>query len=317
MARIASCSLKGLPSARCNARRRQLLHEIAQALERHAPVDAVVLSGGYFVEQDKPNAYLDLSFEERCGLLLKSEFGDDATAAARALDDRRKGALLMFGVDTDGPKSPMGDQLCVAWSANGPVGVGRKVFPTKDEGRDGYVVNAEDYGAKERVVRVGGAQVLLCACYDGYGIANQPDRSGYVRCVSVAGSRLSRRDARFKACVSSAVSGWSQLVEAVDATAVAIHRFKKTNGDGFSTNYWRRHGIATASAKLNGGWVVAGANFEGRPPHVGVDVLAAQGVSPDYLEQGNGRKTQDAVSRADYVVGGDEVRIRLFDFDDA
>ena len=62
---------------------------------------------------------------------------------------------------------------------------------------------------------------------------------------------------------------------------------------------------------------MAGANFEGRLPHVGVDVLAAQGVSSDYLEQGNGRKTQDAVSQADYVVGGDEVRIRLFDFDDA
>ncbi len=106
-------------------------------------------------------------------------------------------------------------------------------------------------------------------------------------------------------------------MKAVDAAAVAIHRFEQTNGDGFSTNYWRRHGIATASAKLNGGWVVAGANFEGRLPYTGVDVLAAQGVSADYLEQGNGRKTQNPVSRADYVVGGDEVRVRLFDFDDA
>ena len=285
-------------------------------MEAYPPVDAAVLPGGYFVEKDKRNAYLDLSFEDRRELLLQAEFADDATAAARALDDRRTGALLIFGVDTEGPKSPMGDQLYVAWSPQGPIRVGRKVFPTEYEGQNGFIVNVDDYGAKERVVPIRGANVLLCACYDGYGVSSPEDKSKFVQRISVAGSRRLRGDRRFGACMRSALSEWRQVVESVDAAAVAIHHFRRTTRGGFSTNYWRRHGIANASAKLHGGWCVAGANFEGRLPHAGVDILAAQDVPSDYLTQGNSRTTQDAAPLEDYAVGDGEVRIRLFDFSD-
>lgn len=179
MTRVASCSVRGLPGAHHNQSRRRLLGEIVQGLVTcETPVDAVVLSGSYFVEQGD---YLDLSFEERCDLLFQSPFAEDATIAATRLDKRREGALLIFGVDTKGPKDPMGDQLCVAWSAHGPLGVGRKVFPTEYEGKHGYVVNVDDFGVEKRAVPIGNTRVLLCSCYDGYGIHNCPDKSRFIK----------------------------------------------------------------------------------------------------------------------------------------
>ena len=311
--RLASCSVKGLRDAAQNDRRRELVKEIVRGLsQRRPPVDAVVLPGGYFVQPGKPNRYLDLSFDARRELLREAPFAPDATEAAQELDGRRKGALLIFGVDTGGPKSARGDQLCVAWSADGPVGVGRKVFPTKSEGKGGYVVNVDDFGAEERVVSIGDARVLLCACYDGYGIANKLDKSKFVRRISHRGERVRRGDPTFRQRLECGLGAWHKLVQTVDAAAVAIHYFND-NG-GFHTNYWRRHGIATASAKLRGGWIVAGANFEERLPGPRADILASSGVPKKHLKQGNGRKTRDATPVREYVAGDDEVRVRLFDF---
>ena len=315
MMRIASCSFRGLPRASQNKQRRRLLRSITEGLmEQQPPVDAVVLSGGYFVQSIKPNSYLDLSFEERCELLREAHFAEDLTEAAKALSRRRKGALLIFGVDTAKLKNPMGDQLCVAWSAKGPVGIGRKVFPTEDEGQSGFIVNLDDYGTEKRVVSIGDTRVLLCACYDGYGISNQPDKSRYVSLISVSGSHFSKRDAEFREFLRSGLSEWRGLVGTANAAAIAIHQFGKTSNGGFSTNYWRRHGIATASAKLGGGWVVAGANFDGRVPPARVDILAAHDVPERYLQEGSGRQAQDATPTSDYLAADGAVCVRLFDF---
>lgn len=315
MTRLASCSFRGLPRATQNGQRRRLLHEITEALtEQQPPVDAMVLPGGYFVQPAKPNCYLDLSFKDRCELLREAKFAQDVTDAVKTLDSRRPGALLNFGVDTGGPKTALGDQLCVAWSARGPVGIGRKVFPTEDEGEDGFIVNLDDYGASERVVSIGDTRVLLCACYDGYGISNQPDKSKYVSHISVAGNLVFKQDAEFRELLQFGLSKWRKLVGKADAAAVAIHQFHETNKGGFSTNYWRRHGLATASAKLHGGWAVAGANFEGRVPRTGADILAAQNVPESYLQEGSGRNARDAPPASDFVAADGAVRIRLFDF---
>ena len=311
---LASCSVKGLPAACRNQRRGRLLAEIVQGLSKQdTPVDAVVLSGGYFVEENQGCDYLDRSFRQRRDLLFQAPFAEDAMTAAKQLDKRRKGALLIFGADTRGPKHPMGDQLCVAWSADGPVGVGRKVFPTKTEGICGYVVNVDDFGAEERVVRIGKTRVLLCSCYDGYGIFNRPDKSKFIRKVFFAGRSLRRGQREFRDALTDGLERWRRLVESTDAAAIAIHRFGG-NGKPFSTNYWRRHGISTASAEMRGGWIVAGANFHAALPRRGVDILAAQNVCCGYLSLGNGRTTADAKPICDYVGGNDEVRIRLFDF---
>ena len=313
MAIVANCSMKGLPAACRNQRRGRLLVEIVQGLSKQdTPVDVVVLSGGYFVEQYE-GRYLDRSFEERCDLLRQAVFADDAMMAAKKLDHRRKGALLIFGVDTNGPKSALGDQLCVAWSVDGPVRVGRKVFPTEYEGSDGYVVNVDDFGAQERVVKIGNTQVLLCSCYDGYGIFNSPDKSKFIRKIICDGQSLRRGQREFRDALAAGLKKWRGLVESSGAAAIAIHQFGH-NGKPFSTNYWRRHGISTASAKLHGGWVVAGANFYDGLPRRGVDILAAQNVCRGYLSLGNRRTTRDATPICDYVEGDNEVRVRLFDF---
>ena len=319
MVRIASCSVRGLPDtySHCrNMRRRRLLGMIVESLREDEPVDAVVLPGGYFVE-GKRNAYLDRSFEERCQLLRAASFAEDVLCASEALDRQRTGALLIFGVDTGKKgKDPLGDQLCVAWSAHGPVGIGRKVFPTEWEGCKGLVVNVDDFGARNRVVPVGDSFVLLCACYDGYGVANSADKSKYIRKILSGGKRLTRGIGgpakEFRQAMANGLAGWRRLVQRASAAAIAIHHF---GGDGkpFSTSYWRRHGIATASAKL-GGWAVAGANFNVRLPHPGVDVLAAHRVPYHHIADGQRRKTRDAVPVHDCVLGDGEVRIRVFNF---
>lgn len=317
--RVASCSVRGLPdtySDQRNARRRCLLREIVESLREETPVDAIVLPGGYFVE-GKANAYLDQPFGERCKLLKAASFAEDVLCAAEALDRQRAGALLIFGVDTGKKgKDPQGDQLCVAWSARGPVGIGRKVFPTESEGCDGLVVNVDDFGTQDRVVSVGDDIVLLCACYDGYGVANSPDKSKYIREILSDGKRLKRANRgtakEFRQVLKKGLARWTRLVKRANAAAIAIHRF---GGDGqpFSTSYWRRNGIATASAKL-GRWAVAGANFNARLPHAGVDTLAAHRVPYDHIAEGQRRRTCDALPVRDYVVGDCEVRIRVFDF---
>ena len=79
-------------------------------------------------------------------------------------------------------------------------------------------------------------------------------------------------------------------------------------------NYWRKHGIATASAALRGGWVAAGANFEGRLPNENVDILASHCVPKEHLDQGNSRKTHDSKPVCDYELGNGDVRVRVFEF---
>ena len=286
-------------------------------LKLDPPVDAVVLPGGYFVQGGKSDRYLDLAFEDRGKLLCGATFAEAAAGAAQALDERRTGALLILGVDTVGPKNPLGDQLCVAWSATGPTGVARKVFPTREEGKNGYIVNANDFGAKERVVSLGGTRVLLCSCYDGYGITNQPDKSKYVSRLSADGTVARRGDPEFRRLLNAGLQEWRGLVQTVDSAVVAIHYFgRAAKRDGFSTSYWRRHGLATASATLQGGWVVAGANFDGRLPCRGTDILAAHRVPLEHLSRGHRRETYDATPVCDYMEGDDEVRVRLFDFYD-
>lgn len=137
---------------------------------------AVTLSRG------EPNAYVDLPFQKRCELLRATSFAKDVQSAIDSLHKRRKGAVPIFGFDTGKrPKDLEGDQVCAAWSSVGPVGIERKVFPTEWEGRNGFVVNLDDFRAQERIVWVGKARVLLCSCYDGYGVANSPDKSGFIR----------------------------------------------------------------------------------------------------------------------------------------
>ena len=310
---IASCALKGRPRAARNDRNEKLLCEVVRSLKnRDLPADAIVFSGGFFVQRNLSNRYLSMTFEERRDQLVES-MGSGVDAAAQRLNALKSGALLIFGVDTGGPKSVRGDQLCVAWSAKGPVGVGRKVFPTEYEGKKGYVVSVDDFGASERIVEICGRSVLLCACYDGYGIASGEDKSKYILRMHDGKRRFRRgvpmsKNPEFNTVLENGLQRWDKLVSRVDAAAVVIHRFGQNGNGGFSTNYWRRHGIATASAALSGGWVVAGANFQGRLPNQKVDILASDGVPRDFLElPPSFRTTRDSRPICDYM-GSTKIR---------
>ena len=269
-------------------------------------------SGGRACEPS-PETFV-LTFKERSDQLQTESFAQRVNAAARDLDRLKKGALLIFGVDTVGPKSASGDQLCVAWSAEGPVGAGRKVFPTEYEGKDGYVVNVDDFGANERTIKIGRSRIMLCACYDAYGIAGSKDKSRFIRKIQVGSQCTRRGDHEFKGILEGGLREWRELVLGTDAAAVAIHRFEQKANGGFSTNYWRKHGIATASAALRGGWVAAGANFEGRLPNENVDILASHCVPKEHLDQGNSRKTHDSKPAGDYRLDNGDVRVRVFRF---
>ena len=70
----------------------------------------------------------------------------------------------------------MEDELCVAWSASGIVGLGRKIFPVC-KGESGYrevdelICYESDYSTTHRVVHLAsGRKAVLCACYDMFGV---------------------------------------------------------------------------------------------------------------------------------------------------
>ena len=155
--------------------------------------------------------------------------------------------------------------------------------------------------------------MLLCACYDGYGVSNPVDKSKYIKNIVAGETHFSRGEHEFRERLQSGLKQWRELVATSHAAAIVIHYVDEHK----ATAYWRRHGIVTASAKLNGGWAVAGANFAGSLPSPGMHILASQAVTREHLRKGNKRSIQDAKPLCDYVVGDDEVRVRLFEFGDA
>ncbi len=322
MTLIANCCVKELPSENEEKRwvrylsRRRLLHEIVGNLrDRDISVDAIVLPGGYFTQERF--RYLKLNFEKRCSTLKKAPFANDVGNVVKELHDMRKGALLIFGVDTFGVKDPNGDQLCVAWSIKGPRGIARKVFPTKAEAEAGYVVNLDDFGSNQRVVEIDGIQTLLCACYDAFGIANKDvgyasDKFRLIKKIYYDGRTFCKESGEFRSFLDRGGNGWYELVEKSQAAAVAIHYFDKPGRE----IYWQKHGIASASAELDGGWIIAGANFNhvlpGKNDPNGI--LASFDVPREHLGQGNKRKAHKAEPIDKFMVGSDEARVCVFEF---
>jgi hypothetical protein len=110
----------------------------------------------------------------------------------------------------------------------------------------------------------------------------------------------------FDAAWDKAVAAWSALTKDLDAALIAIHGFSR----GKTSNMWQRHGIATASAALDGGLAIAGAHFEKLPRREGVQTLAAFGVPLDHLDAGHHRSAEAAMPVAAAQVG--EAMVRWF-----
>jgi hypothetical protein len=153
-----------------NARASSLLDQVVDAVISRVnwhPVDAIVFPGGFF---RSPVYVGNRSHSERAATLEALDFGQAVMAAAYRLDAAHPGALIVVGIDSVPYSSDdHGDQMCVAFSPYGVVGIGRKVWPadgdTNWDGRPPVVCYPADFGSPHRVlILANGSRALLCAC---------------------------------------------------------------------------------------------------------------------------------------------------------
>jgi hypothetical protein len=130
-----------------------------------------------------------------------------------------------------------------------------------------------------------GSRTLLSACYDLFGLTEDPKRPGrrsrFIRELWTPGG-YEFDDARFRQLRDDCLARWHSLFaeQRPDVALCSIHGFKHSGLDA----YWQRHGIAAGSAALSGGLVVGAAHFrEALPREVDVSPLAATRVPKRYL----------------------------------
>ncbi len=265
-------------------------------------LDAIIFPAGFWHRKKYVG---DKIFKIRKASIEKETFSKKAVEAANKLKAKGFGKpLIVAGVDSDGRSRPSGfdikktryynaarrvnkkpqkkiiygDQLCVAWSNKGIVGIGRKIFPVQpdlpkdpedfphhyDVDAPYYVTYAKDFYDHKRVVKLdSGKKAILCACYDIFGcseIRKQEKRTKMIEWID-DGSKDIIHVGKKKNIAKKYVSRFRNLIKYVDTGLVVIHSF----GNAANSNYTERHGIATASAALGGGMVVGAAHFEQLP----------------------------------------------------
>ncbi len=272
-ARVVSVCVTGRPAAqeRSNDARFELMALIARAISarRWSGLDAVLFPAGYFRS--------DLWFGPLSGLdralaFDAEPFGDHSRAMARKLGRRSPGCHVVVGLDTRRSRHRFsGDQLVVAFDGLGVSGAARKVFPVDGDTncweRAPYLLFENDPDDPWRVLRLpSGGSALLSVCYDAFALAELR-----------IGPTPKRRALRY---FSDETDDW-RWCERVVADAylqrlddfiedrrpkinlVAIHGFERPGGE----LRWQRHGIATASAALNGAMTVGAAHYKHALPY--------------------------------------------------
>jgi hypothetical protein len=159
-------------------------------------------------------------------------------------------------------------------------------------------------------------------CYDVFGVAEAivgpTVRIRYIRYVA-PDQRYAGTGAEFVAARRRLVADWGRLLadQQVDVALSAVHRFQQPGRDIF----WQRHGLATASAALDGGLAVGAAFFTDRLPD-GRDrwgsPLAACSVPREHLSQGLHRSARRFEPTAMLTINGrrkgrPRALVRLFD----
>jgi hypothetical protein len=251
---------KSVKSTCGNQGRIDLLRSITEKIEAWNPT-VLLFPGGYF--------HLPVHIEPlhlgRVRQLGEQPFSGACQKASAAL-----GATVVAGVDTPprGDSEFAFDQLCVAWSGTSILGIGRKIFPTKQEAEH-LVIYPDDIAIQERLAPIGTAnqRALLCACYDMFGCTETAHRLGprsrNIRRLSRDGmEELDRKADRRTAAslISNGVHGWEDLVRQASIGLAAIHNFNRS-GQGSGKVYWQRHGIQKASERLGGRMAFGAAHF--------------------------------------------------------
>jgi hypothetical protein len=314
--RPASCvfvtvAIAGRPAKRPseNPSRLTVMQRVVERIrEARWKPDVIIFPGGFFMIPDHLGPVADAARVKRLERLALSR---KCRRLARA-----SGATLVAGIDGDDWPRPgwadpdSGDQLCVAWTVRGIVGIGRKVFPTASES-GGYTVYRADFATALRAPRLSSRRVaLLCSCYDMFGCQESPRAPGtrarniYWLGEGKRGLLKRSKDRReVQARVGEGLVGWKHLVGSSDVGLVAIHHFTR-NGNGSGKGYWQRHGIEQASRHLKGRLAFGAAHFDPPLPASGVALLAAARA---------GRPLRPAAHFTVQTTGGPDALVRRFD----
>jgi len=296
-ARIAAVCVTGRPctQARFNEQRLELIALVVREISRRGwtELDALLFPAG-FLRSDAwfgPLHPLDREHE-----LDASDFADALRFAARRLDRRSPGCQIIVGLDSRKPNWGFrGDQLVVAFNALGVTGSARKIFPVDGDthgwGRAPYLLFEHDPGDERRVIRLAnGAEALLSVCYDAFVLSELQIGPTSKRRALRYVSDESDRWRWFERGEADAYLGRLQsLLSRVRPTVhlVSLHGFEAPGRE----LRWQRHGIASASAALNGALTVGAGHYNhGLPEDIRTHSLAAQHVGEKHLRQGPHRR---------------------------
>lgn len=294
--RIATLCVRGETAKDIHDNREQiaLLKEVVEALagsDWH-PFDALLLPGGFFRMSKALGA---TSFAERQAAVRKEQFTAPILSAVALLQQRSLGMLIVTGIlATSEDPTERTEQACLAFNADGLVGVARKIFPTSADTTGQRFVSpfTGDYTSPHRFLTlVNGSVAALHACYDLFGTADlergSDSRRSAVRRILTRDGQVVSGELGFSSHRRACIDAWhGQLrCQKPDVALAAIHRFQSPGQDG----YWQRHGIARASASLRGALVVGAAHFTDRLPATNASTLAADGVEHEHVFAGTAR----------------------------
>lgn len=316
-ARIVSVNVAGIEAKdiETNITRTDLMEQVVSGIHERTDwpdVDAVLFPGGTFYS---PDFVGDMPYAERKRVLQAQPFARTATKMARKLSKKGHRALVIAGVDSVAPNGGR-EQMCVAFSQSGIAGIGRKVFPTNEDSNGKSVppmiCYEEDYDSPHRTVQLAnGSNALLCACYDMFGVSETPEgqrgKVQYIRYLNGKDPVEFGRD--FAGFRKDLVGRWSKLIDSgkIDLALTAIHHFERPGRDCF----YQRHGIASASARLNGGLALGAANFSAVLPTQRKDgsyqsPLASFNVASGHLDKAGHRQAETHDPEAEFSVQGSE-----------
>lgn len=323
-AKIVTVAALGRPARRPdeNAARLTLTARIIGTLIDQTdwhPIDGLLFPAGFF----RHGAALGgLDPASRAKILAGLPLIRRLIAQLGAFSAPSRGIVLIVGVDTNrlAGLGYRGDQLMIALSNDGVIGVARKNFPS-DADTNGwwqrpYVVNAADFDdPSRRVVLASGATAELSVCYDAFAYSEMHRgrtsnrrhlQFGFTDAGSVAPVTANLRDAWMAAHLKRLATPMS------DVALVGIHGFEHPGRDG----YWQRHGLATVSAATMGRACLGAAHFATALPSLVSSPLAASGVPRKHLDAGGRRRAHALNPKSSILVsqqGREVALLRLFE----
>ncbi len=236
-----------------------------------------------------------MPIEERLIALRQAPPAAAILSALDRMDAVFPGITLVIGIDTNAlDRWFAGDQMVTAWQQGQLVGYARKAFPVWTEiapQRPMVWVTPEDVDQPRRLVRLrNNRHAILCACYDGFGLRASVDPR-FADQSSIRWIREPDQPIRwfYAAERPTYLDRWASFLKAhpPDLALIAIHHFVRPGRDC----YWQRHGIAGASAALNGVPILGAAHFREHLPQEGhVSPLASMDVPREHLFEGHFRR---------------------------